>query len=214
MKKILMAAVALICMTAVSLVFTSCEKEKTEIKNVTVYYALDTNQLDVAEDYKETALRFKSELESVLQSIEYEQVDEAVLVQRIQEVVDKYNHFCFRGVIYLMRSFDQKNYSTVATYTMTLKLYYKLNTSELICADGQEETARKFKAELEEILEGAKEEEEIDESLMFQRIQVIIDKYNHSYLKGNIYLTRSFDDKTYSILKTFTLEMSEGGDES
>ena len=40
MKKFLMAAVALICMTMTSVVFTSCSEEKTEYKSEKVYYKL------------------------------------------------------------------------------------------------------------------------------------------------------------------------------
>ena len=120
MKKILMVAVALICMTAVSLVFTSCEKETTEIKNVTVYYKIDTSDLYCAEGYEKKALELRSELEGALQSIQYEQTDEAVLVRRIQDIVDKYNYSCFKGNIYLMRSYDDKNYFTLTTYTMDI----------------------------------------------------------------------------------------------
>ena len=119
MRKFLMAAVALICMTAVSGVFTSCEKETTEIKNVRVYYKIDTNKLFCAEGYEETAVKFYTELNNVLLSFKNEEVDEAVLVQSLQEVIDKYDNFCFKGDIELQRSFDGTTFFRVKTYTMT-----------------------------------------------------------------------------------------------
>ena len=114
-----MAAVALICMTVVSGVFTSCEKDKEEIKNVRVYYKLDMSKLLCAEGYEETAVKFNTELNNVLLSFQNEEVDEVILVQRLQEVIDKYDKFCFKGDIELQRSFDGTTFSRVKTYTMT-----------------------------------------------------------------------------------------------
>ena len=73
MKKYLMAAVALICMSMTNVVFTSCSEEKTEYKTQ-VYYKL-TDDITYITSHKDAAVAFTSELASVIESIQYTVVD-------------------------------------------------------------------------------------------------------------------------------------------
>ena len=120
MKKYLMVAVALICMTMTSIVFTSCEKEETTIKRTTVYYSLNWKELEYAKGQENTVKAFLVEVNAVLESIQDTETDEAVLIGHIQDVVEKYDHQYIRGNLYLLRSFDNKNFIAIMTYTMKL----------------------------------------------------------------------------------------------
>jgi hypothetical protein len=118
MKKYLMAAVALICMTMTSFVFTSCkDDEKTEIKLEQVQYKL-TDNLQYIVGHEDFVKAFTNELTSVIQSINNTIVNESDLINRLQAIVDTYNNQYIQGDLYLQRSSDGSNFTTIKTFTM------------------------------------------------------------------------------------------------
>ena len=116
MKKYLMAAVALICMSMTNVVFTSCSEEKTEYKTQ-VYYKL-TDDITYITSHKDAADAFIAELTSVIQSIKNTVVDQNDLINRIQAIVDTYNNQYLQGNLYLQSSSDGTNFTTIKTFTM------------------------------------------------------------------------------------------------
>ena len=118
MKKYLMAAVALICMTMTSVVFTSCkDDEKTETKLEQVQYKLSDN-LQYIVGHEDFVKAFTNELSSVIQSINNTIVNESDLINRLQAIVDTYNNQYIQGNLYLQRSSDGSNFTTIKTFTM------------------------------------------------------------------------------------------------
>ena len=118
MKKYLMAAVALICMTMTSFVFTSCkDDEKTETKLEQVQYKLSDN-LQYIVGHEDFVKAFTNELTSVIQSINNTIVNESDLINRLQAIVDTYNNQYIQGDLYLQRSSDGSNFTTIKTFTM------------------------------------------------------------------------------------------------
>ena len=118
MKKYLMAAVALICMTMTSVVFTSCkDDEKTETKLEQVQYKLSDN-LQYIVGHEDFVKAFTNELTSVIQSINNTIVNENDLINRLQAIVDTYNNQYLQGNLYLQRSSDGSNFTTIKTFTM------------------------------------------------------------------------------------------------
>ena len=118
MKKYLMAAVALICMTMTSFVFTSCkDDEKTETKLEQVQYKLSDN-LQYIVGHEDFVKAFTNELTSVIQSINNTIVNENDLINRLQAIVDTYNNQYIQGNLYLQRSSDGSNFTTIKTFTM------------------------------------------------------------------------------------------------
>ena len=118
MKKYLMAAVALICMTMTSFVFTSCkDDEKTETKLEQVQYKLSDN-LQYIVGHEDFVKAFTNELSSVIQSINNTIVNESDLINRLQAIVDTYNNQYIQGNLYLQRSSDGSNFTTIKTFTM------------------------------------------------------------------------------------------------
>ena len=118
MKKYLMAAVALICMTMTSVVFTSCkDDEKTETKLEQVQYKLSDN-LQYIVGHEDFVKAFTNELTSVIQSINNTIVNENDLINRLQAIVDTYNNQYIQGNLYLQRSSDGSNFTTIKTFTM------------------------------------------------------------------------------------------------
>ena len=120
MKKILMAAVALICMTMTCVVLTACgSEEKTEIKGQNVWYRLDGNNLQVANGHQDAFEAFEKEMENVLESVGYVDVNESDLIKRLQAIVDVYNNKYIRGTVNLQKSSDASNWTTIKTFTLT-----------------------------------------------------------------------------------------------
>ena len=118
MKKYLMAAVAFFCMTMTSFVFTSCkDDEKTEIKLEQVQYKLSDN-LQYIVGHEDFVKAFTNELTSVIQSINNTIVNESDLINRLQAIVDTYNNQYIQGDLYLQRSSDGSNFTTIKTFTM------------------------------------------------------------------------------------------------
>ena len=122
MKKILMAAVALICMTMTNMVFTSCGSEKTIIKPITenVYYKLEgINNLMCYKGYEYQAEAFGKEINAVANSVNEQDVTPEQVVARIQAVVDQYNNKAIYGTFELYSSYDGSNWNKLKTFTMT-----------------------------------------------------------------------------------------------
>ena len=118
MKKYLMAAVALICMTMTSVVFTSCkDDEKTDVKLEQVQYKL-SDDLQYVVGHEDFVKAFTNELSSVIQSINGTIVNESDLINRLQAIVDTYNNQYIQGNLYLQRSSDGSNFTTIKTFTM------------------------------------------------------------------------------------------------
>jgi cysteine sulfinate desulfinase/cysteine desulfurase-like protein len=119
MKKSMMVAVALICMTMTSIVFTSCKsEEKTEIVTEKVFYQLDGNDLQYVKGHEDVVLAFNNDLTEVMQSVSYTYVKENELIDRLQAVVDTYNNQYIKGNLKLLKSTDATNFTTIRTFTM------------------------------------------------------------------------------------------------
>ena len=121
MKKIMMAAVALICITMTSLVFTSCKsEEKTVIKTEKVYYKLDGDELKYVKGHEDEVVNFNNDLANLMQSVNYSVVNESELINSLQAIVDSYNNKYINGNLKLLRSTDGTNFTTIKTFTMKL----------------------------------------------------------------------------------------------
>ena len=121
MKKIMMAAVALIFMTMTSLVFTSCKsEEKTVIKTEQVYYKLDGDELKYVKGHEDEVVNFNNDLANLMQSVNYSDVNESELINSLQAIVDSYNNKYINGNLKLLRSTDGTNFTTIKTFTMKL----------------------------------------------------------------------------------------------
>ena len=119
MKKSMMAAVALICMTMTSIVFSSCKsEEKTEIKTEQVFYKLDGGDLQYVKGHEDVVLAFNNDLTEVMESANYTYVKENELIDRIQAVVNSYNNQYIKGNLKLQKSTDATNFTTIKTFTM------------------------------------------------------------------------------------------------
>jgi cysteine sulfinate desulfinase/cysteine desulfurase-like protein len=119
MKKTMMVAVALICMTMTSIVFTSCKsEEKTEIVTEKVFYQLDGNDLQYVKGHEDVVLAFNNDLTEVMESVNYTYVKENELIDRLQAVVDTYNNQYIKGNLKLLKSTDATNFTTIKTFTM------------------------------------------------------------------------------------------------
>ena len=113
-----MAAVAFFCMTMTSVVFTSCSEDKTEVKTEQVFYQLDGNDLEYVTGHEDVVRAFNNELTYVIQSINNTLVNESDLINRLQAIVDTYNNQYIQGDLYLQRSSDGSNFTTIKTFTM------------------------------------------------------------------------------------------------
>ena len=119
MKKTMMVAVALICMTMTSIVFTSCKsEEKNEIVTEKVFYQLDVNDLQYVKGHEDVVLAFNNDLTEVMESVNYTYVKENELIDRLQAVVDTYNNQYIKGNLKLQKSTDATNFTTIRTFTM------------------------------------------------------------------------------------------------
>ena len=118
MKKILMAAVALICMAMTSAVFTSCTEEKTTVVMENVYYKYDASKLYVADGQEATFTAFAAEMGEILTGNSYTDISESELIQLIQAVVDSYNNQSLSGTIDLLKSIDGSTFKVVKTFTL------------------------------------------------------------------------------------------------
>ena len=121
MKKILMAAVALICMTMTSVVLTACgTEEKSIIKSETVTYQLVYNNMEYATGHAEEFAAFSRDMTNAMESVGMVDISESDLIKRLQAVVDTYNNKYLRGTVVLQKSYNgSSNWTLVKTFTLT-----------------------------------------------------------------------------------------------
>ena len=127
MKKILMAAVALICMTMTSVVFTSCGDDKDDSKTVVYYKYADVESVRVVqtEEGQAQAKEFVAALTGVLSSIQSREVTDDDVIDLTQRVVDTYNNQMLDGTFKLQTSRNASDWSTLKKFTLTANPKYK-----------------------------------------------------------------------------------------
>ena len=128
MKKILMAAVALICMTMTSVVFTSCGDDKDDNKKTVVYYKyadIESMQCVQSEEGLAQAQAFAADLAGVLSSIQSREVTDDDVINLTQRVVDMYNNKMIEGTFKLQTSRNASDWSTLKRFTLTADPKYK-----------------------------------------------------------------------------------------
>ena len=127
MKKILMAAVALICMTMTSVVFTSCGDDKDDSKTVVYYKYADVESVRVVptEEGQAQAKEFVAALTGVLSSIQSREVTDDDVINLTQRVVDMYNNKMIEGTFKLQTSRNASDWSTLKRFTLTADPKYK-----------------------------------------------------------------------------------------
>ena len=127
MKKILMAAVALICMTMTSVVFTSCGDDKDDSKTVVYYKYADVESVRVVptEEGQAQAKEFVAALTGVLSSIQSREVTDDDVIDLTQRVVDTYNNQMLDGTFKLQTSRNTSDWSTLKKFTLTANPKYK-----------------------------------------------------------------------------------------
>ena len=127
MKKILMAAVALICMTMTSVVFTSCGDDKDDSKTVVYYKYADVESVRVVptEEGQAQAKEFVAALTGVLSSIQSREVTDNDVIDMTQRVVDTYNNQMIEGTFKLQRSRNTSEWITIKTFKLTADPKYK-----------------------------------------------------------------------------------------
>ncbi len=128
MKKILMAAVALICMTMTSVVFTSCGDDKDDNKKTVVYYKyadLENMQCVSSDEGRAQFQEFTVALTGVLSSIQSREVTDDDVIDLTQRVVDTYNNKMIEGTFKLQTSRNASDWSTLKKFTLTANTKYK-----------------------------------------------------------------------------------------
>ena len=128
MKKILMAAVALICMTMTSVVFSSCGDDKDDNKKTVVYYKyadVEKMQCVQTEEGLAQAKEFAADLAGVLSSIQSREVTDNDVIDMTQRVVDTYNNQMLDGTFKLQTSRNASDWRTLKKFTLTANPKYK-----------------------------------------------------------------------------------------
>ena len=128
MKKILMAAVALICMTVTSVVFSSCGDDKDDNKKTVVYYKyadIESMKCVQSEEGLAQAQAFAADLAGVLSSIQSREVTDDDVINLTQRVVDMYNNKMIEGTFKLQTSRNASDWSTLKRFTLTADPKYK-----------------------------------------------------------------------------------------
>ncbi len=128
MKKSLMAAVALICMTMTCAVFTSCGDDKDDNNKTVVYYRYaDVESVGVVptEEGQAQAKAFVAALTGVLSSIQSRVVTDDDVINMTQSVVDTYNNKMLDGTFKLQTSRNTSDWSTLKRFTLTADPKYK-----------------------------------------------------------------------------------------
>ena len=128
MKKILMAAVALICMTMTSVVFSSCGDDKDDNKKTVVYYKyadLESMQCVQSDEGRAQFQEFTVDLAGVLSSIQSREVTDDDVINLTQRVVDMYNNKMIEGTFKLQTSRNASDWSTLKRFTLTADPKYK-----------------------------------------------------------------------------------------
>ena len=127
MKKILMAAVALICMTMTSVVFTSCGDDKDDSKTVVYYKYADVEKV-LCLQTEEGLAQFKAfdtALVGVLNAISSREVTDNDVIDMTQRVVDTYNNQMLDGTFQLQTSRNASDWRTLKKFTLTANPKYK-----------------------------------------------------------------------------------------
>ena len=127
MKKILMAAIALICMTMTSVVFTSCGDDKDDSKTVVYYKYADVESVRYipTEEGQAQAKEFVAALTGVLSSIQSREVTDNDVIDMTQRVVDTYNNQMLDGTFQLQTSRNASDWRTLKKFTLTANPKYK-----------------------------------------------------------------------------------------
>ena len=128
MKKILMAAVALICMTMTSVVFTSCGDDKDDNKKTVVYYKYADVEKVLCLQTEEGLAQFKAfdtALVGVLNAISSREVTDNDVIDMTQRVVDTYNNQMLDGTFQLQTSRNASDWRTLKKFTLTANSKYK-----------------------------------------------------------------------------------------
>ena len=128
MKKILMAAVALICMTMTSMVFSSCGDDKDDNKKTVIYYKYADVENMLCVQSEEGLAQFKAfdtALVGVLTAISSREVSDDDVVEMTQRVVDTYNNQMLEGTFRLQKSRNSSDWSTLKKFTLTADPKYK-----------------------------------------------------------------------------------------
>ena len=129
MKKILMAAVALICMTMTCAVFTSCGDDKNDTKTVVYYKYTGVETLTCLQTAEGVAQaeEFATALAGVLSSIQSREVSDQDVVDMTQRVVNSYNDQMIDGTFKLQRSYNASDWTTLKTFKVNANDKYKNN---------------------------------------------------------------------------------------
>ena len=120
MKKILMTAVALLCMTVTSVMFSACgSDDKSDYQAPSRdYYIHDTTQLQCVDGQEDAMLGLQKALSDIMESYQRTTVSEEELFQRTQAVVNQYDNQYISGELYLKKSTNGGSYQVIKTYTM------------------------------------------------------------------------------------------------
>ena len=127
MKKILMAAVALICMTMTCAVFTSCGDDKNDTRTVVYYKYTGVETLTCLQtaEGRAQAEEFATALANVLTTIQSREVSDQDVVDMTQRVVNSYNDQMIDGTFKLQRSYNTSDWTTLKTFTISANAKYK-----------------------------------------------------------------------------------------
>ena len=125
MKKILMAAVALICMTMSGIVLSSCGDDDDNPVQEIAYFRIDSSDAKWVDGYDATYQAFVSELSAVLNVVQYGGIDDNKVIRDVQTVVDQYNNDVISGTFELKKSSDNVNFKTLHTYKMQFNSRYQ-----------------------------------------------------------------------------------------
>ena len=122
-----MAAVALICMTMTSVVFTSCGDDKDDSKTVVYYKYADVDEMLCVKSDEGRAqfTAFDTALAGVLSSIQSREVSDDDVIEMTQRVVDTYNNQMLDGTFKLQTSRNASDWSTLKKFTLTANPKYK-----------------------------------------------------------------------------------------
>ena len=123
-----MAAVALICMTMTSVVFTSCGDDKDDNKKTVVYYKYADVEKVLCLQTEEGLAQFKAfdtALVGVLNAISSREVTDDDVIDMTQRVVDTYNNQMLDGTFKLQTSRNASDWSTLKKFTLTANPKYK-----------------------------------------------------------------------------------------
>ena len=123
----MMAAVALICMTMTSVVFTSCGDDKEDKKTVVYYKYVDVDKMMFVQSEEGLAQfkAFDTALVGVLNAISSREVTDNEVIEMTQRVVDAYNNQMIDGTFKLQSSRNASDWSTVQKFTLTADPKYK-----------------------------------------------------------------------------------------